>query len=605
MSAIRVRLSFENYSSLFGTPSPSCWFLIDTESNTTISDLENSIKSRFNINQQLDIGLTLDKFLLPSHEKILILRDNDSVRVKIHAVVCEPPFDASSGAVQSNTSGTPDNRERLCQQTQVVVSPHSISSRETRCYGSVEKQKKKKKNKKELNVRDIKEGSNVDEPLIKKGSSKSKVDTKKLKANKETRKRKRCSSEENPGKKVKKCQNASPKLAISESVPKVHSKFKKELVISSSESSSEEEVVPITKSKSVNITRGTTKTVSKVVTTPKTLSKTTETSSSSCSSSVEEEVERQGLGFKGKFKGKNSVASDDSEAERKAAANAEAERQLEELLSRVDAKTKARRRRRKRDNQKRRRRSKIDNPDHVNAVNEIHASESLREPGRAHVPNSSLPDNGSLHVSENYYNGAEMVANGEVGATCKAATLDVVNGLEDHNIVGSSPRNEPGLNGKNGKDCKRDNNVKKNRYHEKTKEEQLNSSYTNCSYVYEYPAHEDMQEEEPELKLESEPKDYSGFPLSEGLPKQGDKIAYKVLELSETYTPEVSSYKECEILVADAVTRTLVVKLILQPKVKNVGKFDIIDEDYDTTGPSSDEMMSLAWSSLIEPRLIS
>ncbi|MBN3287147.1 COIL protein, partial [Polyodon spathula] len=58
----------------------------------------------------------------------------------------------------------------------------------------------------------------------------------------------------------------------------------------------------------------------------------------------------------------------------------------------------------------------------------------------------------------------------------------------------------------------------------------------NMSVVLQYPA-----EEAPK-------KDYSSCPLLAAPPQMGQKIAFKLLELTENYTPEVSDYKEGKII---------------------------------------------------------
>ncbi|XP_020375723.1 coilin [Rhincodon typus] len=106
-------------------------------------------------------------------------------------------------------------------------------------------------------------------------------------------------------------------------------------------------------------------------------------------------------------------------------------------------------------------------------------------------------------------------------------------------------------------------------------------------------------------------RDYSKLPLLAAPPQVGERIAFKMLELSENYTPELSDYKEGRIVSYNANTQEveLCVDSISTERSKEPGKFDLI---YPTK--SGDNMVEYAvtrrpqvtesWSALIEPRLI-
>ncbi|XP_015283572.1 PREDICTED: coilin isoform X2 [Gekko japonicus] len=67
------------------------------------------------------------------------------------------------------------------------------------------------------------------------------------------------------------------------------------------------------------------------------------------------------------------------------------------------------------------------------------------------------------------------------------------------------------------------------------KQKQLNEAAANTSVIIQNP---------PEVPK----KDYSTLPLLAAPPQVGEKIAFKLLELTENYTPEVSDYKEAKII---------------------------------------------------------
>ncbi|KAM3920866.1 coilin [Leptodactylus fuscus] len=131
---------------------------------------------------------------------------------------------------------------------------------------------------------------------------------------------------------------------------------------------------------------------------------------------------------------------------------------------------------------------------------------------------------------------------------------------------------------------------------ETLKEQHLNEDVSNVSVLIQNP---------PELPK----KDYSALPLLAAPPQPGKIIAFKLLELTENYTPEVSDYKEGQILSYDPVTQQVEVEVLSQPKKKEPGKFDLIYEGEDGTdiveyAVPQECKISQAWSSLIEPRLV-
>ncbi|KAL4657906.1 coilin [Arapaima gigas] len=85
------------------------------------------------------------------------------------------------------------------------------------------------------------------------------------------------------------------------------------------------------------------------------------------------------------------------------------------------------------------------------------------------------------------------------------------------------------------------------------------------------------------------PRDYSSLPLLAAPPAVGQKIAFKLLELSENYTPEVSDYK----------ART----------PSEPGKFDLVYQAPDGSevveyAVSRGSQLTEHWESLLEPRLL-
>ncbi|KAL3876379.1 hypothetical protein ACJMK2_034231 [Sinanodonta woodiana] len=104
--------------------------------------------------------------------------------------------------------------------------------------------------------------------------------------------------------------------------------------------------------------------------------------------------------------------------------------------------------------------------------------------------------------------------------------------------------------------------------------------------------------------------DVSNCPLLHGPPRVGDRIAYKILEMSSNYTPEISSYKHAEVMNYDPTTGMVTLHNLDQGQEERpLGKFDLIlnedDSDGGITNILGDEVeVQISWSSVIEPRLL-
>merc|ERR1711915_808993 len=95
-------------------------------------------------------------------------------------------------------------------------------------------------------------------------------------------------------------------------------------------------------------------------------------------------------------------------------------------------------------------------------------------------------------------------------------------------------------------------------------------------------------------------KDYTALqPVSESGARVGDIIAFKHIEMSENYTPELSDYKEGKVLEVDE-NKSVVLEMITKSKVRKTGRFEI--EDFETI--EEERQKSFSWSELIEPRLV-
>ncbi|GAB5580874.1 coilin isoform X1 [Prionailurus iriomotensis] len=115
-----------------------------------------------------------------------------------------------------------------------------------------------------------------------------------------------------------------------------------------------------------------------------------------------------------------------------------------------------------------------------------------------------------------------------------------------------------------------------NRNPEYQKHQQLNEMVTNSSTIIQNP-------------VETH-KDYSLLPLLAAAPQVGEKIAFKLLELTSDYSPDVSDYKEWW-------------------SMKEPGKFDLVYHNENGTevveyAVTQEKRITVFWRELIDPRLI-
>lgn len=136
------------------------------------------------------------------------------------------------------------------------------------------------------------------------------------------------------------------------------------------------------------------------------------------------------------------------------------------------------------------------------------------------------------------------------------------------------------------------------------KQQQLNDVQTNVSEVLTNPVTRDVAHKEKdsgEMQNEEIIKDYSVYhPVSEGGPRQGDIIAYKMVEISDNYTPELSEYKEGKVVDWDG-KKKVTLELINKQIKKREGRFEV-EGMTDDVGVGF--VKEFSWDELIEPRLI-
>ncbi|KFQ13749.1 Coilin, partial [Leptosomus discolor] len=131
------------------------------------------------------------------------------------------------------------------------------------------------------------------------------------------------------------------------------------------------------------------------------------------------------------------------------------------------------------------------------------------------------------------------------------------------------------------------------------KQRQLNEAATNTSVLVQNP-------------VEVPKRDYSVLPLLAAPPQVGERIAFKRLELTENYSPEVSDYKEGKIISWNADKKQIELEILSASPAqfaKEPGKFDLVYQSADGAelieyAVPQDTKITESWDALIEPRLI-
>ncbi|XP_062264870.1 coilin [Platichthys flesus] len=135
-SFIRVRL-------LFDYPPPAvvhcrmCWLLVDLKACRVVADLESVIRDKFELSSGSILSLFVDDCYLPHTEHIFVVRDNDSVRVKVDSL---PQVNGHSSS--------PTTSSKKCKKRQRPKEDHGPEGPEV----SVDLKEKKRKKRSEESV---------------------------------------------------------------------------------------------------------------------------------------------------------------------------------------------------------------------------------------------------------------------------------------------------------------------------------------------------------------------------------------------------------------------------------------------------------------------
>ncbi|KAK3553036.1 hypothetical protein QTP86_031198 [Hemibagrus guttatus] len=658
LNAVRVRLYFD-----YPPPSmPDCrmsWVLVDLNKCRVVADLCSVIREKFDYSRKTLLDLFIENCFLPPTESIYVVRDNDSISVKVSSVSCEHVEKKRFRGEEEGLFQTPAKRNRR-EVSEANGVPQPV--------GAKKKKKKQKAKKKKTEEQQVECGNVLIAavPAKEPSSSKSQTDKSSKKASVSSSLTNGKANSSGP------CDKSSDSSESSEDVPQKpsppKSKPKRTQVAESkrpatrNSSEDEDETVPVKKSPKPNTSSKTctsTKTPKEQMssvpaksTTNSTAAKKTQTESSSDLSSSEDEasaangkanvptksssVQPKSANTATKANPQTMTASssssysysseDDSRKGKKSPVHLKFPVQLKSLSS---SKSVSLLQTQPPSSDRQGEASKIStfkepsgNPKMSKMQTSSDSSSSSEdEVGKANVPETPKlckPVPASCAVVEN---GAPQTPSTPVGTmfqdnkdkvessdSCSSDTELVIKRPNPQLMVGLTPRGRgrgftdrvKGRGGaRGGFGRARGTPWKQNFHYNYDHEEQRkqNEIQTNKSVLLQNPP-------EPSPR-----RDYSTLPLLTA-PAVGQKIVFKLLELTENYTPEVSDYKEGKIIGFNHNTSMIELELLTQSQARiEPGKFDLVYQNPDGServeyAVTLGSQLTERWESLIEPRLI-
>ncbi|TFK00227.1 cytochrome P450 2C23-like [Platysternon megacephalum] len=586
---VRLRLLFDYPPP--GSPGCSlCWLLLEPSQVRLVTDLISLIREKFGFSRRAQLRLFLDGALLPPTESARLVRDNDSLRVKLEEVVADSCDETGNGITYSSRkerkrhrqkldeegeSKSEDDRHRRNKKKKKQNSEHlSYKEEDSVNVQDSWKKSKKRKRKEEVNGRNGisggKDGSGLDESkkLKKKSEGEKELETER----KDAKQRKTRAVK---GKTVLEKANNSFLLSPSKSstVKNIAAQSSKKRggisdCDSSSTSSDSEMDMKQNKSshKSVAATLHRDKAQLAANSAIKAVAASKVTAKSKDENSPKTAISK-------KAKPQSSSSDSDSSMEEEQSSNSK-----RNLLPK--------------------------NPPIVNIMSKSPKAKTSSSKSDCSDSETFVIKKPIANVGFNkslVKNGDKQLPTSNQGPAVNPSSFGRGLGRGEDNFFwrGHRGRGCRGMIRGRGRGRSRgeSNSVFFNYSSESQKQQQLNEAAKNTSVVIQNP-------------VEVPKKDYSVLPLLAAPPQVGGKIAFKLLELTENYTPEVSDYKEGKIISWNADNKQLELEILSSSAVvKEPGKFDLVYESADGAevieyAVSQDTKITESWGALIEPRLI-
>ncbi|XP_065708305.1 coilin [Patagioenas fasciata] len=583
---VRLRLLFDHPPP--GSPGCAlCWLLLEPSQVRLITDLISLIRHRFGFSRRTRLSLFLDGALLPPTESARLVRDNDSLRVKLEEVVADyeetddgfsyaPKEDKKRHRQKQEEEEFSRNEERHKREKKKKKhNPEYSMSREETSVDIQDslKRYKKRKRKEEVSgrsrLREGKEESSTDHSKkLKKAETEKQLMTKK-KDEKQTKaaatkvalEQADGSSSLNSGKNTKKIttQSERKRLESSDSSSTSSDSDSNELNVKQNKSPHKPVVATLPKDKSQAAANSDVKTVvSNKVTVKSNAEKCTKTTIS-----------------KSTKKSQSSSSDSDSSTEDEKAATAQASTVKEKSLPNNTAAVKT---------------GTTSAPKAKTSSSESDSSDSetlvIKKPTANAGLNNSMIRNCTKPLPSGVQGPLASSGRGRGRGTAQDSFWGGPRGRGFHGMMRGQGRG-------------RGANFFYNYSSEGQKQRQLNEAATNTSVVVQNP-------------VDVPKRDYSVLPLLAAPPQVGERIAFKRLELTENYSPEVSDYKEGKIISWNADKKEIELEILSSSAgqfAKEPGKFDLVYQSADGAelieyAVPQDTKITESWDALIEPRLI-
>ncbi|KAM9394243.1 coilin [Pholidichthys leucotaenia] len=505
-NSIRLRLFFD-YPPPAVVGCRMCWLLVDLNRCRVVSDLESVIRERFEFSRGSVLNLFIEDCYLPHTESIHVVRDNDSVRVKVDCL-----------AQVNGHCSSPETVTEMSRKKRRATEENVPGDNGDNIEGK--KKKRKKHNKESVKQVPAEDGNNRSQDGQKDKKKKKKTKQKVF----------------TPVTKLAACPKTIQVTSNSSQKPTV-TETKKQNTVSSDSSSSEEDDAPKKPTTKQPTSTPATSKASASTASAQTRSKPRSSSSSATEFSPDEADTV-------KFQNKNK---------------------------------------------------------HVSPT--VTSSESHQ------VPSNLQPTNSSQKKADDVIEKEPDISESgdEIQLVIRKPTLPpgfgVRGQLSWRGHGRGSTRRGRGSGKKVPGEGRGDVRGPSGRFNESCCDGGVERSYqtdtlTNLSVVLQNPS-------------ESVPKpDYSSMPLLAAPPQVGQKIVFKLLELTENYTPEVSDYKEGKIVSFDPTTKQIELELLIASQAPvEPGKFDLVYQNPDGServeyAVSRESLITERWESLLEPRLI-
>ncbi|XP_019397977.1 PREDICTED: coilin [Crocodylus porosus] len=565
-----------------------CWLLLEPGQARLVTDLASLVRDKFGFSRRARISLFLDGALLPPTESARVVRDNDCLRVKLEEVTAEGYNEDSNGFVYSSRKVRKRHRQKLEEEEEITSeddrptrkkmttkrsSEHAACKDEnTEDAGNYPKKSKNRKKKKELNRRDgraeCKDSATDQSKTLKKSERKKELETKKNAKQKTT---KAVATKSDLGRlnhSIPLCQskNSAVKNAMQSS--------KEREGTSDSDSSSLSDTDSETDAKQDKFSHKSAAAMQHKERCQVAASSAAKTVATSKVTAKSKEENSPKIAVSKKAKSPSSSSESDSSTEEEQSNNSKKKSPPNNSTTVENDVARA--------------------PKAKTSLTESKSSDSDTLVIKKSIATVGL--NNSLVKNDANWSQISLQ-----GPAASPGSFGRGRGRGEDNYFWRGSRGRGYRGGFRGRGRGRGENSSffYNYSNESQKQQQLNEVVTNTSAIIQNP-------------VEVPKRDYSVLPLLAAPPQIGEKIAFKCLELTENYTPEVSDYKEGKIVSWNAESKQIEIEILSSSSnklVKEPGKFDLVYQSADGAetieyAVSQETKVTESWDALIEPRLI-